>query len=91
MSDESPEDRDRIWRRAEPDSPCKSICLIDPSSRLCIGCARTIEEISAWPKMSAESRSALRAELANREVGAPTRRGGRAGRVAKRKNSPKEC
>ena len=88
MSDDSPEDRDRVWRRSEPDSPCQSICLIDPTSRLCIGCARTIEEISAWPTMNAELRSALRAELANRSVGGSTRRGGRAGRVAKRKNSP---
>ena len=29
-------------------SPCISVCQLDPASRRCLGCARTIEQIEAW-------------------------------------------
>lgn len=29
-------------------SPCISVCQMDPHTRLCVGCARTIEEIAGW-------------------------------------------
>ena len=77
MSDES----DPVWRRAEPDSPCQAVCLIDPASRLCIGCNRTADEISAWPRMSPQERADLRAELPNRRHIGARRKGGRARRV----------
>ena len=43
-----PEPTDHIWKRAEIDSPCIKICVIQPETRLCTGCLRTIDEISAW-------------------------------------------
>lgn len=33
-------------------SPCNKICRIDPENNLCIGCLRTIEEISNWINLS---------------------------------------
>lgn len=33
---------------ANPVSPCLGICLMDPATRLCRGCLRTVEEIAAW-------------------------------------------
>ena len=30
------------------DSPCIDICATDPESGLCVGCGRTIEEITKW-------------------------------------------
>ncbi len=55
-----------IWKRDEPDSPCVAICAIHPLAKICIGCGRTADEISRWPRMSAEERAALRQDLPNR-------------------------
>ena len=33
---------------APPASPCLGICLMDPATRMCRGCLRTIDEIRAW-------------------------------------------
>ena len=33
-------------------SPCKSICVMDTKSDMCIGCKRTIHEIARWPMMN---------------------------------------
>lgn len=40
-------------------SPCNNVCKIDPITKLCIGCKRTIEEISQWGSLSLEQRSVL--------------------------------
>jgi hypothetical protein len=72
---------DEVWARAEPQSPCKKVCVIHPGSGLCIGCLRTVEEIAAWPAMAPDARRALMAELPAREGRLRVRRGGRAGRV----------
>jgi predicted Fe-S protein YdhL (DUF1289 family) len=70
------------WERAEPESPCTKLCTIHPETRLCLGCARSIDEIAAWSRMSPEARRAVMDELPSR-VPAPTRRrGGRARRAA---------
>ncbi|MHA6345131.1 DUF1289 domain-containing protein [Roseivivax sp. CAU 1761] len=50
------------------DSPCIDICVIDPKSRLCRGCLRSIEEITAWGGMSPEQRRAVMAELPQRRT-----------------------
>jgi predicted Fe-S protein YdhL (DUF1289 family) len=72
---------DEIWRRAEVESPCVKVCLVHPATGLCLGCHRTVDEIAAWPRMSAEARRTLLAELPGRAAAAkPGRRGGRAGR-----------
>ena len=49
-------------------SPCNSICTIDPSLRVCIGCYRTLDEIARWTQLSEdEKRSVVRSLPARRE------------------------
>lgn len=74
---------DDIWRRDEIESPCINVCLIHPETRLCTGCARSIDEIGAWTRMSPEARRAIIADLPNRSPAPKKRRGGRAARVAR--------
>ena len=71
---------DEIWKRDEIESPCVKVCVIHPETRLCTGCARTIDEITAWSRMTPESRRAVMADLPNRVAAPRTRRGGRAAR-----------
>ena len=75
------ENTDHIWARAEIESPCIKICVIHPESRLCTGCLRSIDEIGAWSRMSAEARSEVMTELPNRASKITKRRGGRAARL----------
>lgn len=77
----NPENTDHIWARAEIDSPCIKVCVIEPKSRLCTGCLRSVDEIAAWSNMSVEERSAVMAELPSRTGKITKRRGGRAARV----------
>ena len=75
------ENTDHIWARAEIESPCIKICVIEPKSRLCTGCLRSIDEIGAWSRMTPEARSAVMAELPGRAGTITKRRGGRAARL----------
>lgn len=59
-------DKDRVWKRNEVDSPCVQVCVIHPKERICMGCFRTIDEISGWSKMEPDERSAIKAELPSR-------------------------
>ncbi len=77
-----PEHSDDIWKRAEIDSPCIKTCVIHPDTRLCIGCKRSIEEISAWGRMTPRARQTVMAELPTRQAAPVTRRGGRAARLS---------
>ncbi len=44
------------------DSPCVSICVVDPDTGYCMGCLRTLAEISCWLESSNdEKRAVLRA------------------------------
>ncbi|WP_108838881.1 DUF1289 domain-containing protein [Tateyamaria sp. Alg231-49] len=70
-----------IWTRDEIESPCVQICVIHPETRLCAGCARSIDEIGAWSRMSADERRSIMAELPNRQAAPTTRRGGRNARL----------
>nr|WP_252947603.1 DUF1289 domain-containing protein [Oceanicola sp. 502str15] len=72
---------DELWRRDEIESPCIKICVIHPETRLCTGCLRSIDEIAAWGRMSAEERRAVMADLPEREGAHRKRRGGRAARI----------
>ncbi|BCA58994.1 DUF1289 domain-containing protein [Sphingomonas sp. HMP6] len=47
-------------------SPCINRCEIDPSSRQCLGCARTLDEIAAWGSSTTEWRAAVMAALPGR-------------------------
>jgi hypothetical protein len=47
-------------------SPCIKVCRVDPETRRCVGCRRTLAEIGAWPTLDAMARRALLADLAER-------------------------
>ncbi len=78
-----PTSTDAIWQRAEVESPCVKQCLIHPAARICVGCHRSIDEITAWSRMTPEARRAVMAELPARGATLTTRRGGRAARLAR--------
>jgi hypothetical protein len=61
-------------------SPCIKICVVDPLAGLCIGCGRTVAEISMWAEMEESDRLAVMAELPER-MRAARSRGARGGRV----------
>ncbi|MFO6463355.1 DUF1289 domain-containing protein [Jannaschia sp. KMU-145] len=71
---------DRIWARAEIESPCIRVCVVHPETRLCVGCARSIDEIGAWSRLTPDARAAIMAELPTRDAAPTVRRGGRAAR-----------
>lgn len=48
------------------ESPCINICKVDDASGLCIGCARTIDEIAGWTSGSAAWRDAVMLALPGR-------------------------
>lgn len=49
-------------------SPCKSICIMDTKSNLCIGCKRTIDEIARWPMMPDDERRKVVDALKTRKL-----------------------
>lgn len=44
-------------------SPCIAVCRLDPGTRLCIGCGRSIDEIARWPDLDEEERARIVARL----------------------------
>jgi predicted Fe-S protein YdhL (DUF1289 family) len=75
---------DDVWKRAEIESPCVKVCVIQPETRLCTGCLRSIDEIGAWSRLSPEKRRDIMAELPARAGLLTKRRGGRAARLARK-------
>lgn len=73
--------KDDLWMRDEIESPCVKLCVVHPEERICIGCYRSIEEISAWSRLTPEARAEIMADLPNRAPRLARRRGGRAGRL----------
>ncbi|MEL7092067.1 MAG: DUF1289 domain-containing protein [Pseudomonadota bacterium] len=73
--------KDEIWARDEIESPCVKVCVIHPETKLCTGCARSLNEIGYWSRMSVEERRAVMAELPGRNPAPKGRRGGRAARL----------
>jgi predicted Fe-S protein YdhL (DUF1289 family) len=58
-----------------PMSPCLGICLMDPRTRTCRGCLRTIEEIAGWYDATpAEKRATLDRLAERRRAAAGERR-----------------
>lgn len=53
---------------ASMESPCVRICVMDPVSGLCRGCARTLDEIVAWGTMTPDRRRTIMRELDQRMV-----------------------
>jgi predicted Fe-S protein YdhL (DUF1289 family) len=40
-------------------SPCISVCRLDPVTKVCVGCGRTIAEIASWPNLGEAERQAI--------------------------------
>lgn len=72
---------DEVWSRDEVQSPCIKLCTIHPAERICVGCYRSIDEISAWSRLTPDARRSIMAELPSRAPRLTKRRGGRMGRV----------
>lgn len=51
-------------------SPCVSVCRMDAATRLCEGCLRTLDEITAWSALDDESRRDIW-RLIERRAGVP--------------------
>ena len=49
--------------RQAVESPCNKVCQMNPKTGLCIGCARTLDEIARWAEMSDAERERVMAEL----------------------------
>lgn len=47
-------------------SPCINVCKMDPASKLCTGCYRTIEEITIWSRTDDVQRARILAAVARR-------------------------
>lgn len=47
-------------------TPCVMVCTVDGASGLCLGCFRTLSEISTWSRMSDEERAKIMSELNGR-------------------------
>ena len=44
-------------------SPCTKVCILDPVTKLCLGCGRTGGEIGGWLSMSPAMRDEIMAAL----------------------------
>jgi predicted Fe-S protein YdhL (DUF1289 family) len=44
-------------------SPCIAVCRLDPRTRLCVGCGRSIDEIARWPDLDEDERERIVARL----------------------------
>lgn len=49
-------------------SPCKKICRISHNGKYCIGCLRTILEISNWNKFGDEKKKKIIVQLKKRKT-----------------------
>lgn len=50
------------------DSPCVHICLMDYAQGLCIGCHRTLDEITYWATYTADRKKEVLAAIAKRRA-----------------------
>ena len=50
-----------------PESPCINLCVIEPDTGWCKGCARTLDEIARWSSLSEEERTRIMSALAARK------------------------
>ena len=49
-------------------SPCISVCVLDPATGWCRGCARTVEEIANWMRYTPEQREEVWTRLPARRA-----------------------
>ncbi len=53
-----------------PVSPCLGICLMDPATRTCRFCLRTVEEIAGWCRATPAEKRAILERLPARRAAA---------------------
>lgn len=51
---------------ADRETPCVKVCRIDPASRLCRGCGRSLHEIANWASIGPEGRLRVLDDLLSR-------------------------
>jgi len=49
-------------------SPCAGVCILNTETKFCLGCYRTINEISRWQEMSADDQHLVMTELVKRRI-----------------------
>ena len=59
------------------ETPCIKVCVMDPSSGLCAGCGRTLDEIARWSALSDADRKRIMEELKERMTRGLSSRGER--------------
>lgn len=47
-------------------SPCIGVCQLSPDNGLCLGCLRSLEEISVWSRVSPDEQRRILATVAER-------------------------
>ena len=64
----SPGSSSRMPRPERPmaESPCTKVCVIDPATGWCRGCARTVDEIAEWGAASEARQRAILDRLPER-------------------------
>lgn len=50
-------------------SPCVNVCQMDPDKGVCLGCARTLDEIARWSAMTDKEREEVLSLLPARKKG----------------------
>lgn len=58
----------KVDRMPSVASPCISVCRMNPSTGMCEGCLRTIDEIAAWSVLDDEQRRAVWEAIARRRA-----------------------
>ena len=52
----------------DPPSPCIDVCRMNPQTRLCEGCLRTLDEIAAWASLGPAGKRAVLERLPSRRA-----------------------
>lgn len=60
-------ERQIALRNERPLSPCILICTLD-EDKVCLGCGRTLAQISGWARMTKDEQWAVVDELAERGI-----------------------
>jgi hypothetical protein len=55
-------------RDGDVQSPCINVCKMNPDTRLCEGCLRTLDEIAAWSGLSNEEKRAVLEQIPERRA-----------------------
>ncbi|UZE47467.1 DUF1289 domain-containing protein [Rhodopseudomonas sp. P2A-2r] len=50
------------------ETPCIAVCIIDPKTKLCLGCGRTLPEIARWHRIESSERLDIMAALPARMI-----------------------